>query len=48
MRKNDFDRFKLSCQIHNSGHDIKITLYKINQNKLWNIILNQSNFKGRN
>jgi hypothetical protein len=31
-----------TCQIHDSGYEIMITSLKANQNKLWNLILNQN------
>jgi len=35
----------LTIRIRNLDHEILITSYKVNQNKLWNLILNQTNIE---
>jgi hypothetical protein len=41
-------RLGLTCQICDSGYETMITQCKINQNKLWSLIFNQSNIEGWN
>jgi hypothetical protein len=47
-RKKDLNQSELTFQILDPGYETKIISYKINQNKLWNSISNQPNFKGWN
>jgi hypothetical protein len=42
------NKLGLTCKTRNTSHEIEITPWKTNQNKLQNSIFNHSNIKGWN
>ena len=48
QNKTDLIQPRLTSQIHNLSHEIKINPYKVNQNKSWNSILNVEGWNEKN
>jgi hypothetical protein len=45
IKKDKKKKLKSTCQTRDMSYDTKLTTYKVNHDKLWNLIFNKLNIK---